>query len=111
MQRDKVVLQDIVNAARLVLEFIQGFDKASFLEDWKTSSAVLYQLTVIGEAVKRLTKGIRDDHPEIPWDLMAGMRDHLIHGYDLTDWDEVWKTTKSDIPELLQKIEAFYKGK
>ena len=79
----------------------------TFLDDWKTRSAVLYQLTVIGEAVKRLSKEFRANHPEIPWSLIAGLRDNLIHGYDLTDWDEVWKTVKTDIPDLLEKIEAF----
>jgi len=53
MQRDEVVLQDIRNAARLVVQFVEGFDKPAFLNDWKTQSAVLYQLTLIGEAVKR----------------------------------------------------------
>ena len=106
MPRDEVVLQDILNAARLVMDFIQGYDKPTFLEDWKTRSAVLYQLTVIGEAVKRLSKEFRASHSEIPWTLIAGMRDNLIHGYDLTDWDEVWKTAKTDIPDLLEKIEA-----
>jgi uncharacterized protein with HEPN domain len=33
------------------------------------------------------------------------MRDDLIHGYDLVDWDEVWQTAKKDIPDLFQKIE------
>ena len=107
MPRDEVVLQDILNAARLVMDFIQGYDKPTFLDDWKTRSAVLYQLTVIGEAVKRLSKEFRAGHPEIPWTLIAGMRDNLIHGYDLTDWDEVWKTAKTDIPDLLEKLEAF----
>ena len=109
MQRDDVALQDIVNAARLVTDFIQGFDKSSFINDWKTHSAVLYQLTVIGEAVKRLSKEFRDQHPQIPWTLMAGMRDNLIHGYDLIDWDEVWKTAKSDVPDLLSKVESLRK--
>jgi uncharacterized protein with HEPN domain len=52
--------------------------KAQFLEDFKTQSAVLYQLIVIGEAVKRLSFELRQQHPEIPWAPMAGMRDHLI---------------------------------
>ncbi len=89
MQRDDVVLQDIINAARLVGDFIHGFEKESFINDWKTRSAVLYQITVIGEAVKRLSKDFRAKHTEIPWALITGMRDNLIHGYDLVDWDEV----------------------
>jgi uncharacterized protein with HEPN domain len=107
MQRDEVVLQDIINATRLVKDFIQGFEKESFIQDWKTRSAVLYQITVIGEAVKRLSKEFRTGHPEIPWALIAGMRDNLIHGYDLVDWDEVWKTSTVDVPDLSDKIESY----
>lgn len=88
-------------------EFIQGFEKESFIQDWKTRSAVLYQITVIGEAVKRLSKEFRADHSEIPWALIAGMRDNLIHGYDLVDWDEVWKTSTVDVPDLSDKIESY----
>jgi uncharacterized protein with HEPN domain len=38
---------------------------------------------------------------------MAGMRDHLIHGYDVVDWDEVWKTATIDVPDLLKQMESF----
>ncbi len=107
MQRDEVVIQDIVNAARLVLDFVNGFDKDTFVYDWKTRSAVLYQLTVVGEAVKRLSKEFRAEYPQIPWSLIAGMRDNLIHGYDLIDWDEVWKTSTVDILDLLDKIDLY----
>lgn len=103
--RDDIVRKDIVNAANLILEFVDGFDKETFVDDWKTRSAVLYQLTVVGEAVKRLSKEFRAKHTHIPWSLIAGMRDHLVHGYDLVDWDEVWQTANKDIPDLLHKIE------
>ena len=43
-------------------------------------------------------------HPILPWSLMAGMRDHLIHGYDAIDLDEVWNTATRDVPEVLAKI-------
>jgi uncharacterized protein with HEPN domain len=66
MPRDEVVIQDIIGAARLVLEFVRGFDKDAFNDDWKTRSAVLYQLTVIGEAVKRLSREFRAEYPQIP---------------------------------------------
>lgn len=102
--RDDIVLKDIVNAAQLIVEFLEGFKKDAFIDDWKTRSAILYQLTVIGEAVKRLSAEFRAAHPHIHWALMAGMRDHLVHAYDLVDWDEVWKTATKDIPDLLEKI-------
>jgi uncharacterized protein with HEPN domain len=105
MQRDEATLLDIAQAARLVLAFMQGMTKKAFLGDLKTQSSVLYQLVVMGEAVKRLSHEFRAQHPDIPWSLIAGMRDHLAHGYDIVDWDEVWKTATSDVPDLLANIE------
>ncbi|MBM3130182.1 MAG: DUF86 domain-containing protein [Chloroflexi bacterium] len=105
MQRDDATLLDIAKAARLVSSFIQGMTKESFLDDIKTQSSVLYQLAVIGEAVKRLSSELRAQRTDVPWQLIAGMRDHVIHGYDVVDWNEVWKTATKDVPNLLAKIE------
>ena len=66
---------------------------------------MLHQVTVISEAVKRLSQGFRELHPILPWQLMASMRDHLIHGYDAVDLDEVWQTASHDVPEALGKLE------
>ena len=104
--RDDIVLKDIVNAAQLITTFVDNFERETFVDDWKTRSAVLYQLTVIGEAVKRLSDEFRTRYPHIPWTLMAGTRDHLIHAYDLVDWDEVRKTAAKDIPDLLGEDRA-----
>ncbi|MBN2388553.1 MAG: DUF86 domain-containing protein [Anaerolineales bacterium] len=60
---------------------------------------------MIGEAVKRLSVEFRVAHPQIPWASMAGMRDHLVHAYDLVDWDEVWETATRDVPGLMKQIE------
>jgi uncharacterized protein with HEPN domain len=105
MNPDEATLLDIARSARLVLEFKEGIDKAGFLDDIKTQSAVLHQLLVMGEAVKRLSGEYRSDHAEIPWNLIAGMRDKLIHGYDIVDLAEVWNTASQDVPNRLTWLE------
>jgi len=105
MRRDLTILLDIVQAAQLVLAFVEGMNKAAFDADLKTQSAVLHQLMVIGEAVKRLSPEFRKSHGGIPWSAIAGMRDHLIHGYDIVDLEEVWKTATADVPSLLTALE------
>jgi uncharacterized protein with HEPN domain len=100
MPREDATLLDIVNAARLIQTFTQDMTQEAFLSDLKTQSAVLHQITVIGEAVKRLSQAFRERHPILPWSLMARMRDHLIHGYDATDLDEVWKTATPPVIRL-----------
>jgi uncharacterized protein with HEPN domain len=66
MPRDPATLAQILDAARLAVEFVAGSDETSFQQDRKTQSAVLHQLMVLGEAVKRLSPRFREAHPEIP---------------------------------------------
>jgi uncharacterized protein with HEPN domain len=105
MSRDEAALLDMARALRLIIEFTQQMEEPSFLDDLKTQSAVLHQLLVLGEAVKRLSPEFRARHPEIPWTLIAGMRDNLIHEYDSVDLEEVWRTTERDVPRLLASLE------
>ena len=105
MQRDLAILLDIVQAAQLILAFKGGMNKAAFDADPKTQSAVLHQLMVIGEAVKRLSLEFRSSHSGLPWSDIAGMRDHLIHGYDIVDLEEVWNTATVDVSDLLAALE------
>jgi len=104
MRADQATLFDILRAARLALEFVARLDRDDFLGDIKTQSAVLHQLLVLGEAVKRLTSEFRASHPNVPWALIAGMRDKLIHAYDEVDLDEVWRTIQRDVPELVRAL-------
>jgi uncharacterized protein with HEPN domain len=53
MSRDKATLLDLAKASRLILQFTQDMDKATFETDLKTQSAVCYQIAILGEAVKR----------------------------------------------------------
>lgn len=104
MQRDDATLLDIVRYARQILDFSQGMDEAQLSTDLRTQAAILYNIAVIGEAVKRLSSDFRSQHPGIPWTDIAGMRDKVIHQYDRVKLDVVWNTIHQDIPELLRLI-------
>jgi uncharacterized protein with HEPN domain len=61
-------------------------------------------LTIIGEASKQVSSELKERHPEIPWKEISGMRDKIIHHYFVVDYEEVWLTVKTDIPDLKERI-------
>jgi uncharacterized protein with HEPN domain len=100
--RDEAVLLDILKACRLAIEFMGDMDRAAFLSDAKTQAAVIHELLVIGEASKRLTAEFKDLATGVPWKPIAGMRDKLIHHYNVVDPEAVWKAASVDVPALLE---------
>lgn len=108
--RDSETLLDIERAAKKIIKFKHAVEQEAFLTDEKTQSAIVFQLLIIGEATKRLSMTLRQQHPNIPWSLMAGMRDKLIHDYDEIDVEEVWKTANTDIPSLISSIQVARKS-
>ena len=67
--------------------------------------AIIRQLEIIGEATKRLSKGLRSRYTEVPWRRMAGLRDVLIHDYFGVDLAAVREITQKDLPKLKGSVE------
>lgn len=100
MSRDSAIIADVQHVAELVSDV----DAATFASDVKTQSAVLHQLLIIGEAVRRLPQEFRDAHLTGPGRLIVGMRNRLIHHYDAVDFQEVWNTATRDVPALMIQL-------
>ena len=106
MSRDDAILLDITQAAEHIGLFIRGMSKDDFRQDLKTQSAVLHQMMIIGEAAGRLSQELSDEHPDVPWSAIIGMRNILIHEYHHVDLDEVWQAAVRDVPDLSAQIET-----
>jgi uncharacterized protein with HEPN domain len=105
MSRDDATILDMLKAARLARDFVGGLSEQEFQNDLKTQSAALHQLLVLGEAAKRLSDDVRSRHSGMMWKEIAGMRDVLIHHYDIVDLKEVWRTIQNDVPTLIAFLE------
>jgi len=97
-------LNDIEIEIGFALQFVDGYTYESFELDRKTWYAVVRALLVIGEAAKRIAVADRGRAPTIPWRLMTGMRDRLVHDYDRVQLKLVWSTVLDDLPQLLPAI-------
>lgn len=87
----------------------RGLKRDEFLASEDLKRAFVRSLEIVGEATKQVPQEFREQHPELPWRLMAGMRDRLIHDYGGVDYEIVWQTVTEDVPTLLQKTERLLK--
>jgi len=89
MLRDQSSVLDMLEAASRARSFTRGMSRKRFLTDLKTQAAVVRQIEIIGEAAKRVSDEFRLEHPEVAWRQYAGMRDKMIHAYDVVDYERV----------------------
>ncbi len=68
------------------------------------ADAVLLNLHIIGEAVKKLPDDLRERHPNVAWREIAGLRDVIAHTYFALDTDILWDAVERDVPALLDAV-------
>ncbi|MBI3996604.1 MAG: DUF86 domain-containing protein [Candidatus Omnitrophica bacterium] len=111
MSRDsKVYLEDILEAIRKIRSFTQGLSLAALSQDAKTLDAVIRNLEVIGEAVKRLPEPVKQQQPQIEWRKIAGLRDILIHEYFGVNVEVVWDVVEQKLPALEKAVQQLLAG-
>ena len=106
IRRDSSFLNDIVEATGKIEAIVAATSEPAFLGDGILQAAVLHHLTVIGEAIHRLSPPLRDSHPEVPWHQIVSVRNRIVHAYFDLDWQILWVTAVEDIPALRRQITA-----
>lgn len=102
-------LDHMLEAARLACSYVEGMRKDEFLADKRTLQAVILNLIIIGEAATKLLQldsNFPKQHPDVPWRNMKGMRNRIAHGYFDINFDVVWETVQTALPQLLEHLPA-----
>lgn len=101
-------LLDAAEAAQAVLDFLGDADVDRYAADRLLRSAVERQLTVLGEAARRAldeAPGLREQLPDLAF--AVGLRNRLVHGYDVVDHEIVHDTARNDLPPLVRELRGW----
>lgn len=89
---DATRLRHMLDHAMEAVQMALGRTRADLDADRVFNLAMTRLLEIVGEAAAHVSPATRDQHPEVPWPAIVGMRNRLIHGYDAVDFD-----TRSDL--------------
>ena len=107
MPRDyKVYLKDILDSINCIEEYLLDHTFDSFITDRKTIDAVVRNLEIIGEATKNIPDEMREQHADIEWKKISGLRDILIHEYFGVDFEILWDIIQTKLTQLKTSVQA-----
>jgi len=104
LKDDNVFIKHMLDEVNFITKEIKGLDYEDLVSNETLKRAIVRSLEIIGEAAKNLSKGFKDEHSNIKWRELAGLRDKLIHYYFGVKWERVWDVIKNVIPEIEDKL-------
>ncbi len=106
-EKDIIYLRHILEVIQRIEQSVEKVSEDEFKGNLDLVDATVRRIEIIGEATKNLSDPFKEQHPEVPWKKIAGMRDVLIHAYFSVDLQAIWKVIEKDLPELKKSIQRF----
>jgi len=103
-------LRHILDECDYLIKESQNNSFENFVQDQRLSRAVCRSLEIIGEASNKIDQSLKEKYPFVNWREMSGIRNRIIHNYFGIDFDIVWDTIITDIPELKESLETIIKN-
>jgi len=106
-KRDSLLLlDDMLTSAQKIKRYTRELDFDAFMSDEKTMDAVIRNFEIIGEAANRIDPDFKEEHPELEWKRIRGLRNRIVHEYFGIDYEIVWDIIKTYLDELIDWIET-----
>ncbi len=104
MRKPEERLLDMLEALQRIEKYaVRG--RRAFIDDELIQTYVVHNLQIFGEAAFKLSAEYRQQHPEIPWVKIMGMRHILVHDYFQIDLEIVWAVVERELPVLKEKLQ------
>jgi uncharacterized protein with HEPN domain len=97
-------IEDIVDSAGAIKQFVGCMSFDEFMKDRKTYSATIREYIVIGEAISVIIDLLEQKAPNYPWRMVKDFRNFIVHEYFGVDGQIVWDLTTKELDELIENI-------
>ena len=106
MDKNKSI-KKILKHINKILKYTKDMNFKSFNVDEKSLDACLMNFAAIGETINDIDEKFINEHTEINWKEIKGMRNIIVHDYDGVNTKIIWDTIKDDLPKLKEQLSSF----
>lgn len=106
-ERDwQIHVRDMLKSCDRVLQHTAGLDRSTVLETPVAHDAIMWNISILGEAANQIPIEVRRAKREIPWRAIIDARNRIIHWCGRIDEDVAWDIISEDIPNLVPQLHA-----
>ena len=98
--RNSVIVEKLIVYTDKLLRYCDGLDYAQFSADTKLVEACVFNLSQMGELANRVEDDFARAHPEVPWRLLYGLRNRIVHDYEGVNLQLIWEIISDDLAPL-----------
>lgn len=104
--RDKVIVGKMIRYAGKVQSYCKDVTYKEFCANEMLIEACVFNLSQLGELTTKLGADFKQEHSQVAWAQIYGLRNRIVHDYDGVNLQLIWEIISNDIPELVDKLSA-----
>ena len=106
--KNKIIIEKILKYIQKVLSYVEGADYDSFVKNTMLVEACVFNLGQIGELANKIDKEFETQHSQIPWRVLYGLRNKIVHDDEGANLTLIWEILETDLSELNSQLQELY---
>ena len=102
--KNNVIVQKLLSYSEKVIGYCEGLDFEQFSSDSKLVEACVFNLSQMGELANKVDAVFAQSCPQVPWRLLYGLRNRIVHDYEGVNLQLIWQIIADDLPELRDEL-------
>ena len=107
--KNKVIVEKIIQHVSKIMDYIKDTEYDDFINNSILVEACVFNLSQIGELANKIESEFEKNNPDIPWRVMYGLRNKIVHDYEGVNLVLIWDIVKEDLPLLDAQLKKLHK--
>ena len=107
--KNKIIVEKIIKYINKILQYTKGVDKEIFISNSMMIEACVFNLGQIGELANKIDQDFETEHSDIPWRILYGLRNKIVHDYEGVNLNLIWDIVSGDMEDLLKQLNDLHR--
>ena len=108
--KNKIIVDKIIKYTDKIIDYTLNMKYEDFINNSILVEACVFNLSQIGELANKIDKEFQNSYPSIPWRILYGLRNKIVHDYDGVNLVLIWDIITEDLPVLNIDLNELYKN-